>query len=201
MAAQTQPTVADASIITYPKVDRALISRVRHFDMERIAIQHFAQASMKAGGVPNLGERRYSDQLKRTRDYLDLLQFDTNMSPELNRKARIEGILMLINRDKIYFPDDVKQRADMLLQRFRDENWGAGAEAEEEDDDDTDDDEGTASPSTATAPVAPATRAGEPVLVTVTVRLPPAGHRIWGVNGIMDGIGKYKSLSLTFARL
>lgn len=210
MASQGQPTVAGASTITFPNVARALTERVKWLEKERATIQHFAQASIKARGVPDLDEKKHREQIERTRAYLDLLEFDANMSPELRDKARIEAVLELMNRPKVYFPDDVKQRAEMLLQRFRDENWGAGVEVEEVDDDlgsdDDDDDEAVTSPSTATAPVAPAAHAapaGQPGNASVVLRLPPANHPIWGVNGIMDGIGKHKQapiLSLAAAR-
>lgn len=199
MAAQNQPNGANASTITYPNVARALIERVKWFEKERATIQLFAQASIKAQAVPNLDIIKHHEQIKRTRGYLDLLEFDTNMSPELRNKARIEAVLMLINRPKVYFPADVKQRAEMLLQRFRDENWGAGAGAEADEDADSDnDDEAATSPTTATAPAA---RASEPGSATVTIRLPPADDPIWGLNGIMHRIGKHKSLPLTVARL
>ena len=120
------------------------------------------------------------------------------MSPELRNKASIEGVLMLINHPKVYFPDDVKRRAEMLLQRFRDENWGAGAAAEENDSPGFVDDEAAASPTTATAPAAPV---GEPGSATVTIRLPPADHTIWGLGGIMHRIGKHKLLPLIVASL
>lgn len=195
MASQGQPTVAGASTITFPNVARALTERVKWFEKERATIQHFAQASIKARGVPNLDLKKHREQIERTRSYLDLLEFDTNMSPELRDKARIKDILMLMNRPKVYFPEDVKERAAMLLQRFGDENWGANAVADDDDfsgSDDDDDDVVVASPSTATAPVAPAAPAGQPGNATVVLRLPPANHPIWGVNGIMDGIGKHK---------
>ncbi|KAL2287400.1 hypothetical protein FJTKL_05864 [Diaporthe vaccinii] len=195
MAAQGQPTGANASTITYPKVARALIERVKWFEKERATIQHFAQASIKARGVPNLDSPKHREQIERTRGYLDLLEFDTSMSPELRNKTRIEDVLKLINRPKVYFPDDVKQRAEMLLQRFRDESWGAGAEAEDDNDSGHDDDEQAASPTTATAPAAPV---GEPGSDTVTLRLPPTDHPIWGLEGIMhrialtQGTNRYK---------
>lgn len=204
MANQSQPTVAGASTITFPNVARALTERVKWLEMERANIQRFAQASMKERGVPDLDSKKHHDQIKRVREYLYLLEFDANMSPELRDKARIEAVLELMNRPKVYFPEDVKRRAAMLLQRFRDDNWGVGVEVEEDDDDlgsDDDDDEAVASPSTATAPVttaaptapaAPAAPAGEPRNATVVLRLPPANHPVWGVNGIMDGIGKHK---------
>lgn len=193
MAVQSQPTGEGPSTITFPNVARALIERVKWFEQKRVTIQHFAQASMKERGIPDLDLKKYREQIERTRSYLDLLEFDTNMSPELRDKARIEAVLELMNRPKVYFPDDVKQRAEMLLQRFRDENWGAGAEVEVDDDSGSDsDDEAVASPSTATAPTAPAAPAGQSGNATVVLRLPPADHPIWGVNGIMDGIGKHK---------
>lgn len=201
MANQSQPTVAGASTITFPKVARALTERVKWLEIERATIQHFAQASMKERGVPDLDSQKHGEQIVRVRAYLDLLEFDANMSPELRDKARIEAVLELMNRPKVYFPEDVKQRAAMLLQRFRDENWGAGVEAEEVDDDlgsDDEDDEAVASPSTATAPVTPAAPVAPVAPVsqlgnaTVVLRLPPANHPIWGMNGIMDGIGKHK---------
>lgn len=193
MAVQSQPTVAGASTITFPNVARALTERVKWLEMERANIQRFAQASMKEGGVPDLDDKKHRDQIRRVRAYLNLLEFDTTMSPELRDKARIEAVLELMNRPKVYFPDDVKQRAAMLLQRFRDDNWGAEVE-----DDDDDDNEEVASPTTATAPSAPT---GQPGSATVTIRLPPADHEIWGVEGIMHRIGKLESLLLAIARL
>ena len=191
MAVSTQPDGADASTITYPKVAKALILRKAWFERERDAIQKFAVASKKAKGVPDLNTEKYRGQLERTRGYLDLLEFDTTMSPELHTQTKIEPVLGLINSRDYYFPEDVKQRAERLLQRFRDENWGAAAATATSgsDDDDEEEEEEVASPTTAAAPAA---RAGEPARDTVTLRLPPPNHPIWGDNGIMRGIGKHK---------
>jgi hypothetical protein len=192
MAAQGQPVGANASTITYPKVAKALIARMKWFETEKSAIQNFAQASIRAEGVPDLDSFKHSVQLKRTRGYLDLLEFDTNMSPELNNsKAQIQQVLELINRPRVYFPEDVKQRAERLHQRFQAENWGAAAAnaTPGSDDDDEEEEEQVASPTTAAAPAA---HIGEPASATVTIRLPPPNHPIWGQSGIMHGIGKSK---------
>ncbi|KAH8762478.1 PUA-like domain-containing protein [Diaporthe sp. PMI_573] len=161
---------------------------MKWFETEKSAIQNFAQASIRAKGVPDLDSFKHSVQLKRTRGYLDLLEFDTNMSPELNNsKAQIQQVLELINRPRVYFPEDVKQRAERLHQRFQAENWGAAAAnaTPGSDDDDEEEEEQVASPTTAAAPAA---HIGEPASATVTIRLPPPNHPIWGQSGIMHGI-------------
>lgn len=191
MAAQSHPVSADASTITYPRVAKALIARVKWFDIEQNAIKNFAVASRKAQGVPDLTTVKHREQLKRVRGYLDLLEFDTTMSPELHRQTSIEAALELINRDGFYFPEDVKQRAARLLELFQAENWGAAAAnatSGSDDDDDGEEEEEVASPSTAAAPAA---HVGEPASATVIIRLPPPDHPIWGDNGIMRGIGKH----------
>lgn len=203
MAAQSQPVSADASTITYPRVAKALIARVKWFDIEQSPIKNFALASRRAQGVPDLTTVKHREQLKRIRGYLDLLEFDTTMSPELHRQTSIEAALNLINGDGFYFPVDVKQRAARLLEFFQAENWGATAanatSGSDDDDDGEEEEEEVASPSTAAAPAA---HVGEPASATVTIRLPPPNHPIWGDNGIMRGIGKlaYTFRLVIFAR-
>lgn len=186
MAAQSQPVSANPSTITYPKVEKALIARIKWFVAERHPIQNFAQASITARGIPDLETFKHREQLRRTGGWLDLLEFDTNMSPELKNKAKIELVLGLINRPGVHFPEKVKERAESLLQRFRSENWGAAVPTSDDDDEEEEEEE-VASPTTTMTPTA---RSGEPENDTVTIRLPPRDHPIWGVNGIMHGVGK-----------
>lgn len=187
MAAQSQPVSADRSTITYPKVDKALIARIRWFAAGHHPIQNFAQASRKAGGIPDLNTFKHNEQLRRTCGWLDLLEFDTNMSPELNNKAKIGLVLELINRPHVHFPENVKQRAEGLLQSFQAENWGAAVPTSDdyEEGEEDDEEEEVASPITTVATTA---RSDEPESATVTIRLPPPGHLIWGENGIMRGV-------------
>jgi hypothetical protein len=198
MAAQGQPVGASASTITFPRVAKALTARNKWFETERIAIQRFALDSRRAGGIPDLTLVKHQDRLRRTRRYLDLLEFDTTMCPELNNsKTRIELVLEMINEPGIYFPEDIKQRADRLLQRFRNENWGAAAAnatgaGDDEEEEEEEVEVEVASPTTAPAPAAHIDDNDEPVSATVTLRLPPRNHPIWGENGIMRGIGKHE---------
>ncbi|POS70926.1 hypothetical protein DHEL01_v210680 [Diaporthe helianthi] len=181
MAAQSQPVGANASTVSYPRVPRALIERKKWLVAERRNIERFAVTSKKVRGIPDLSDVKNQRQLERILGYLDLLEFDTTMSPELkNGETRIELLLNLFfNRPGFFFPEDVKQRAERLLHRFQAENWGVAASASDDDEEEEGGEEGEerdASPATANAPD------------HVTVRLPPLDHEIWGEHGIMRGI-------------
>lgn len=184
MAAWSQPTGAGASTGTYPNVARGINERAKWFKDNHLAISTFAVASKRAQGVPNLDEFKHSQNLKRTCAYLDLLEFDTNMSPELKGMGGIENALnLIVNNPEFHFPDDVKQRAAMLLQRFTNENWGAPAAV--------DNSSNSGSPEEVTSPSTPAATAAmraAPGNATATIMRFPADDQIWGQRGIMHHI-------------
>lgn len=179
-------------------------ARVKWIKNKKMASARFAVVSKRTGFVPNLnGDDNLARHLEKTTHLLDHLgEDDTQMSPLLNRSAGIEAWLRMFNDPEIHFPEDIKQRAQMLLQRFQDENWGAPAAAAVNNASNSDSAEEAASPTTPAATATPAAPAANAATATrgnaaPTVRYPPADHPIWGRDGIMRGIlpSEYTSLS------
>lgn len=103
------------------------------------------------------------------RNYLQRLAH-IKMTPNIKERVGIVMLLDLILDDPfIFYPDDFKDAARMLQEKWESQNWGA--------------DEVTASGTAALAGNAP----------VVQDRLPPPNHPIYGVNGIMHGIMIHQS--------
>ncbi|KAG6361980.1 hypothetical protein INS49_010209 [Diaporthe citri] len=188
MAQLVQPTGGNAPAATDDMAPHEFGARVKWIKDKKMAAQRFAVASKRTGCVPDLDDDKLSKQLAKTTLLLDHLgEDDTQMSPLLNRAAGIEAWLGMFNDPAFHFPDDTKQRAQMLLQRFQGENWGAPAAAVVNNSSNSDSAEEAASPTTPAATSATAATSA-PGNATATVRNPPANHRIWGRDGIMRGI-------------
>ncbi|KAL1872071.1 hypothetical protein Daus18300_004440 [Diaporthe australafricana] len=106
------------------------------------------------------------------------------MSPALNNRARIRGVLeAMFQRPDFFFPEDIKQRAEALHRRWEANGWSDGSSSSSSTAatatvaSNSGNNQGVASPATA-AP--PANAAG--------AMIPPPNHRIWGQNGIMAGV-------------
>lgn len=198
MAAQSKPTGANASMITNSIPPLEPTARLDWIDNKKRPAGRFAIASKKAGCIPDLEDKRHIEQMQNTELLLNLLENDTQMSPQLNRSAGIETWLAMFNKPEFHFPEDIKQRAQNLLQRFQAENWGAQAAAAMANSSNSDSAEEVASPATPTATTAPAAPAASGNAVAIVMYF-PANHRIYGVNGIMRGIllSKHKSYPLT----
>ncbi|KAJ0121049.1 ydg sra domain-containing protein [Diaporthe amygdali] len=184
------------------------------FSRERDVVQKFAQASKRLGGIPDLNTKIHGEQMERTKNYLNELEFNTNMSPLLMRKAKIDQGLELFSRADCHFPEDVQRQAENLYQRFTAVNWdtvtapvvSAAPAAQAVDNDDnsggdesvsvsaSDSDSDSDSDSPPSAATAPAAAQGN---TTGTVLLPARNDPHYGPNGIMHGllqkVGKAKT--------
>lgn len=201
MTQPVQQTGGNAAAVTTPIVPRDFQGRVTWINNNKMGANRFAIASRRATHVPDINENNLSGKLEKTTQVLDVLENDTQMSPQLNRSAGIEVWLAMFNDPQFHFPDDIKQRAAMLLQRFQDENWGAPPPAPAADSPSgSDSHEETASPSTPAASSARATPAARANIPAVAMR-PPADDEIWGKDGIMHDMipSKHTSCPLTYA--
>lgn len=203
MAQPVQQTGGNAAAVATPIVPRDFKGRVDWINNNKISANRFAIASRRAKHVPDINDDNLSGKLKKTTQVLDVLENDTQMSPQLNRSAGIEAWLGMFNDPQFHFPDGIKQRAAMLLQRFQDENWGAPHQTATADSPSgSDSHEEVASPSTPAAPSARATPAARANSTAVAMR-PPTDDEIWGKDGIMHDMipSKHTSSPLTYACL
>lgn len=201
MAQPVQQTGGNAVAVTTPIVPRDFKGRVDWINNNKIGANRFAIASRRAKDVPEINKNNLSGKLEKTTQVLDVLENDTQMSPQLNRAAGIEAWLGMFNDPQFHFPDDIKQRAAMLLQRFQDENWGAPPPAATADSPSgSDSHEEIASPST---PAATPARAMPAARAAAVAMRPPADDEIWGKDGIMHDMipSKHTSSPLTYAYL
>lgn len=196
MAHPFQSTGANASIITNSIAPLEPKARVEWIKAKKQPAARFALASKKAGCLPDMDDKLSIERMANTVLVFGVLENDTQMSPELNHSAGIETWLAMFNNPVYHFPEDIKQRAQSLLQRFQGENWGAQAPAAVDSSANSDSAEEVASPATPAATAAPAASAA-PEAATAIVMYPPANHRIWGHGGIMHDIlpSKYTSSS------
>ncbi|KAI1645784.1 PUA-like domain-containing protein [Daldinia loculata] len=110
------------------------------------------------------------DLLKKGRAYLQWL--DTiEMTPEIKEKTTTPKMLQLIiNNPDLLYPEDMKNSAGALYEKWESENWGADEVVSED---------------AAEEEVIP--EAGEEVPI-IQSQLPPPNHPIYGEHGIMHGI-------------
>ncbi|KAI1506043.1 PUA-like domain-containing protein [Biscogniauxia marginata] len=85
---------------------------------------------------------------------------------------------LLFDDPRIKLPDDIKQKARVLYEKWSDDNWGAGAIVDDETIDNDQDSVGVGL-------VTPVAAEGTPTLETA---LPPPDHAIYGQEGIMHGV-------------
>ncbi|KAI0119829.1 PUA-like domain-containing protein [Daldinia grandis] len=110
------------------------------------------------------------DLLKKGRAYLQWL--DTiEMTPEIKEKTTTHKMLQLImNNPDLFYPEDMKDSARALYEKWESENWGADEVISE----DAAEEEATPED-------------GEEVPI-IQSRLPSPNHPIYGEHGIMHGI-------------
>ncbi|KUI52554.1 E3 ubiquitin-protein ligase ORTHRUS 2, partial [Cytospora mali] len=129
---------------TIPNVPQAYQARAAWLNKERLAVQHFAVASKKAKGIPDLTSTMHAVQLERTVQLVNFLEHAFAISPEYRRDTQIDVALRLMfAHDEFHFPADLKRRAEALVRGWEEAHWGDVVPAVDgEDDDDGDDGDG-----------------------------------------------------------
>lgn len=148
----------------------------------------YALASRRLGRIPDPSELT-KEQLGKTNEFLDRLG-SAKMSADLLQSAHIkDGLERIARSEEFHFPEEVKQRAEGLLQRFEAENWGTGAApaapAADNDDNSNNDASNSDSVVPQSAAIAPVGAQGN---TTVTVVLNAANHPEFGPNGMFHGL-------------
>ncbi|KAJ8112696.1 hypothetical protein ONZ43_g5333 [Nemania bipapillata] len=109
-------------------------------------------------------ENRFADALS----YLEWLDTNVEMTPRIKEVAKIELILDNITNPAHNIPEQLVSKANELLIKYKDENWGRDAVAEEE--------------------PAPQDNSVEVPTSIATIQLPAANDATFGIGGIMYGI-------------
>ncbi|KAI2611834.1 PUA-like domain-containing protein [Hypoxylon sp. NC1633] len=114
----------------------------------------------------------FESLLKKGRLHLQWL--DTiEMTPEIKERTSMEQTLKFVyDDDKMFYPDDMKESARSLYEKWESENWGANAVIDEDIASETNETSGPASDE----------------IQIVRSGLPPRDHPVFGVQGIMHGI-------------
>ncbi|KAK7751150.1 hypothetical protein SLS62_006980 [Diatrype stigma] len=116
-------------------------------------------------------ERRY----KSARMFLDWMAADLEVRPDMKQRVGLDQSLeMVYSVQDMHFPDDIRDKARALYQRFTEENWGAAAVLDEESDDDEQQQQ------------AAATADGE--TPTAQIALPSRNDPFFGRGGMMYGV-------------
>ncbi|KAK5769784.1 ubiquitin-like with PHD and RING finger domains 2 [Elasticomyces elasticus] len=160
------------------------------------AIQRLALESRKQSGAPAMtsATRAWYDQVE---DFLNWLEKDAQMTPELKGSSKVdEALSLMFARPEFHFPAALKERAEVLHERFEIERWGAPivvkTESSGEDGGSNSDEVMSDDPAISRSSLPrPRRRRQDSTLDSLTVskvvKLPPADHPIWGVHGIMHG--------------
>ncbi|KAK5683112.1 hypothetical protein LTS10_004643 [Elasticomyces elasticus] len=148
------------------------------------AVQRLALESRKQSGAPAVtsATRAWYDQVE---DFLNWLEKDAQMTPELKRSSKVdEALSLMFARPGFHFPAALKERAKVLHERFEIERWGAPIVVKTESSGEDGDSDGDAAPTAAPGLIS------DSLTVSKVVKLPPADHPIWGVHGIMHGVAR-----------
>ncbi|KAK5711790.1 hypothetical protein LTR17_018233 [Elasticomyces elasticus] len=170
------------------------IVRVRQQAVQRLALE-----SRKQSGAPAVtsATRAWYDQVE---DFLNWLEKDAQMTPELKGSSKVdEALSLMFARPEFHFPAALKERAQVLHERFEIERWGAPivvkTESSGEDGGSNGDEVMSDDPAISRSSLPrPRRRRQDSTLDSLTVskvvKLPPADHPIWGVHGIMHGVAR-----------
>ena len=146
--------------------------------------------------ITNLTTRLKKDKepLLNTLDNLDMflawLKTSLEMTPKIKAETNIDSVLKLIvNPDNKYGENYVTQ-ATILLGKWESEEYGKGLLVEDEEEAET-----------PAQSVASASSAPNIETATVSIRVPPQAHPIYGRNGIMFGVVVVKTSKTTTYRL
>ncbi|KAK5737668.1 hypothetical protein LTR17_006530 [Elasticomyces elasticus] len=162
-----------------PPAHSTMEASVKYIEKMNSAVRGLAQKSKQ--GVPDRKESisiaAWYDQVE---ELLTWLENDAQMSVEL--KTQVDKVLSVMSSKAFHFPEEIKTRAKALHNRFETANWGGAPLPIKVEDEDTEMiDE--APPRDCASPSRRERRDD-----ARAVRCPPAGHRIWGVNGMMHGL-------------
>ncbi|KAK4891565.1 hypothetical protein LTR27_009896 [Elasticomyces elasticus] len=158
-----------------PPTHTTMDAAVKYLKEMSSAVRGLAQKSRQ--GVPDRKESvSIAAWYHQVEDQLTWLENDAQMTVELKNMSKIDQVLPLMFADeRFHFTREISERAQALHERFETERWGAPDEDIEMANEDPRND--------SASPPRRVQRDNERAL-----RYPPAGHRIWGINGMMHGL-------------
>ncbi|KAK4443330.1 E3 ubiquitin-protein ligase UHRF1 [Podospora aff. communis PSN243] len=133
----------------------------------------------------NANPEKIKQRKDSVRAFLFYLEHELGPSPLL-QKHKVDLALELIKKkaDEGIYPEDIAVKGADLFDRFEAENWGSADITEQSESEE----ETAPNLSSSTAQSAAATRRGNEE--TAIALFPPPQHPIWGISGIMHGLGR-----------
>jgi hypothetical protein len=167
-----------------------LDARVNFINTEKKTVAKLCVASKNGVLDPNTTSTEAKAWLLRLELFMQWLETSVEMMPALKERTQIDIALQLMfNNPKFHFKETTRERARLLYERWRAQNWGKGEVVEESSDDPNSDEDAASTSKRQKSSASGATAKGNPVSkIPTTVRPPPANHPIFGVNGIMHGV-------------
>ncbi|KAK3644024.1 hypothetical protein LTR56_009876 [Elasticomyces elasticus] len=158
-----------------PPTHTTMEASVKYLKEMSSAVRGLAQKSKQ--GVPDREESSsIAAWYTKIEDQLSWLENDARMTVELKNMSQIDKVLPLMFADeRFHFTRELSERSRVLFERFESERWGAPNEDTEMVDE---------VPRRASASPPRRERRDD----ARALRCPPAGHRIWGINGMMHGL-------------
>lgn len=154
-------------------------------------VSKLAMFSRRQKAVPDPDTEPYKSMYSRLDTLLAWLDNEVEINPVLKQRGKLQTVLEIIcKKEDFHFPETARQKAQDLLERWEAESWGAPPAAEpqakseivgDDIDDDEEDDGGR---------VAKRRKMSVSNVSTGRPKLPPAGHPIWGKDGIMNGLAR-----------
>ncbi|WPH03885.1 E3 ubiquitin-protein ligase ORTHRUS 1 [Acrodontium crateriforme] len=155
-------------------------------------IQKLALTSKRAGGVPDLDTNK--ELYQRLDKLLTRLETEVTVTPTFKYTTKIDvGLTLIYNNNEFHFPEEYRERAKALFEKWEESRWGAPAppppptggdqSTSEPVMQEDDGGQGNDLPTVARKKTARRTDSGPG-----TIKFPPEDHPIWGVDGIMHGI-------------
>ena len=178
-----QTTTDEVAVLDAPTGTKARIEFISL--LRKRVIQMFAQKSKMA--ISDLTTEPNKLLYRQLCLLLSWLEDDVRMTPEIKEKTQIDkGLRLIFDTPQFHFPEEEKEKAELLYAKWESENWGANEVIEDEEAEITEVEEEEPAPKRRRGSAAkPADDADTGV---TTLRLPPLDHAVFGKEGIMHGV-------------
>lgn len=189
--------VSGCNEVPLPDIPNNTNVRIAFISTERLGVIQPLALMSRNGPTSKSAQPRLYMRLDKFLRWLDeVLQ----MTPEIKQKTKIDlGLKLMFDSKEYYFLPQYVDKARELYGRWEDVNWGASeAEGEAMDIDEDHHDEVKVEPGRKRHKTSTASKARKDSAVRTNedsddagpavLRLPPANHPVWGVDGTMHGI-------------
>lgn len=150
-----------------------------------------AQQSKRLNKVAPLDEEQNVRRFAYLRAALIWMDSELQMTPNIKRNSKLERtIKFMFAHDEFHFPEDIRDKAKELFERWESENWGNDSVQDEAQQPHDEDDEQPLTPVTppTTTHGSSSAAGANTELETTQVALPSQNDPLFGARGIMHGV-------------